>query len=100
MVVAESEHMLVLMEAQRALSSNRIVQASNDEQANAHCERADNQGDKHRRNNCEFHSRGALLVDAQGFQTISHGQPNLMSDVLLIGVGKVPLMLRPGNIGA
>jgi hypothetical protein len=40
-----------------------------------------------------------LLVETQGFQTISHVQPNLMSDVLLIGVGKVLLILMPGNIG-
>ncbi len=75
------------------------VQAPDEKESNAQCERADSQGDKHRRNNCEFHGRGALLVQAQRFQTISHGQPNLMSDVRLIGVGKVLLILMPGNIG-
>ena len=75
------------------------VQAANEKKSNAQRERADSQGDKHRRNNCEFHRRGALLVEAQGFQPISHVQPNLMSDVLLIGVGKVLLILMPGNIG-
>ena len=78
---------------------HRIVQAPNEEESNAQRERADSHGDKHRRNNCEFHRRGALLVEAQGFQTISHVQPNLMSDVPLIGVGKVPLTLTPGNSG-
>jgi hypothetical protein len=40
------------------------VQAPNEKETNANCENADNQGDQHRRNNCEFHRRGALLVEA------------------------------------
>jgi hypothetical protein len=40
------------------------VLAPNEKESNAQCERADNQGDKHWRNNCEFHRRGALLVEA------------------------------------
>jgi len=75
------------------------VQAPNEKESDAQRKRADSQRDKHRRNNCKFHRRGALLVETQGFQTISHVQPNLMSDVLLIGVGKVLLILMPGNIG-
>ena len=53
--------------------------------------------EKRRRDNGEFHGRGAVLVLAYGSEELSHGQPNLIMAVRVMGAGKVPATLRPGN---
>ena len=76
------------------------MKAPNKKESHTQCQRAHEQGDENGRHNCELHRRGALLVETQRFQMTSHDQPNLMIAVRLIGVGKVPVTLRPGNNGA
>ena len=76
------------------------VKAPNQKQGNTQCQRADNQRDENGRDEGELDRRGSLLVAAQRFQKIAHGQPNLIKAVRLIGVAKVLATLRPGNIGA
>src|SRR5437879_1729943 len=73
-----------------------IVQAPDEKETDTQRDRADKHRDKHRRNNCEFYRRGALLVAAHRFQKISSHHPNLIIAVLLIGVEKVPVTLSPG----
>jgi len=75
------------------------VQAPNEKKSHTQCQRAYEQGDENGRDNCEFYRRGALFVETQRFQMTAHDQPNLIIAVRVIGVGKVLLILRPGNNG-
>jgi len=75
------------------------VQAPNEKKSHTQCQRAYEQGDENGRDNCEFYRRGALIVETQRFQMTAHDQPNLIIAVRVIGVGKVLLILRPGNNG-
>jgi hypothetical protein len=75
------------------------VKAPNQEKTDAQGDCADKQRNKYRRNDCEFHRRGAPVVESQGFQMISHSQPNLMIAVRTIGVANVPVTVMPGNSG-
>ena len=77
-----------------------IVQASDEKESNTQCQRADKEGDENGRDNSELYRRGSLIVDAYRFQVTAHDQPNLTRAVLLIGVAKVLVTLRPGNNGA
>ena len=77
-----------------------IVQAPDEKERDTQRDRADKHRDKHRRNDCELHRRGALLVETQQFQLTAHDQPNLIIAVLVIGVAKVPVTVMPGNNGA
>ena len=76
------------------------VKAPDEKKTNTQRDRADKQRDKNRRNNCEFYRRCTLLVEAYGFEKISHDHPNLIIADVLIGVEKVLVTLSPGNNGA
>ncbi len=75
------------------------MQAPNQKKTDTQRDCADKQRDKYGRNDCEFHRRGAPLVEAQGLWMISHCQPNLIMAVRTIGVANVPVTVMPGNSG-
>ena len=73
------------------------MKAPDEKERKAQSDRAEDQQQKHRRDDGEFHRCRAFLALAYGLEMITHGQPNLIMANLVMGVGKMLATLSPGN---